>query len=335
MAVRVAINGLGRIGRTILRLAQEDSGVDVVHANDLGDPHTMAHLFKYDEIHGTYPGTVESRGGSLIVDGKEIKCSAESDPEKIPWEESGARIVLECTGGFRGREEAAKHLRGKVRKVVVSAPGKGVDLTMVMGVNHQKYDPNSHHIVSNASCTTNCLAPLAMVLHENWEILHGFMSTVHSYTNDQRVLPGPHHDLRRARAAALNQIPTTTGAAKAIGLVLPELEGKLEGLSIRVPTANVSLVDLVVQVQKATDAHKVNHVFKRESQGRLKKYLDYIELPLVSSDFNGCRFSATVDGLSTSVVGGKLIKVLAWYDNETGFSKRMLDLTSYIGSFLE
>jgi glyceraldehyde 3-phosphate dehydrogenase (phosphorylating) len=334
MAIRVGINGFGRIGKNIMRLAQGDSEIKIVHLNDVSDSGTLAHLFKYDEIHGTFPGAVASHTEGLTINGELVRCTSEADPAKIPWEASDCQIILECTGKFRDREKAVRHMRGPVKKVIVSAPGKSNDVTVVMGVNQSKYNPKSHHVISNASCTTNCLAPLGMVLHENWEIICGFMTTVHSYTNDQRVLPGPHKDLRRARAAALNQIPTTTGAAKAIGLVLPELEGKLEGISIRVPTANVSLLDLVVQVQKAATIPKINDVFRKESQGRLKGYLDYMELPLVSSDFNNCRFSATVDGLSTNVVGGKLIKVLAWYDNETGFSQRMVDLTRYIGKDL-
>jgi glyceraldehyde 3-phosphate dehydrogenase len=335
MSIRVGINGFGRIGKNILRLAQADSEIQIVHLNDLGDSGSLAHLLKYDEIHGTFPGEVSASSEGLIINGRLVRCSAETDPGKIPWEASGCQVVLECTGKFRDREQAARHLRGSVKKVIVSAPGKNNDLTVVMGVNQAKYDARSHHVISNASCTTNCLAPLGMVLNEKWGIVSGFMTTVHSYTNDQRVLPGPHKDLRRARAAALNQIPTTTGAAKAIGLVLPELDGKLEGISIRVPTANVSLVDLVVQVQKAATIAEINDAFRKEAQGRLKGYLDYTDLPLVSSDFNNCRFSATVDGLSTNVVGGKLLKVLAWYDNETGFSQRMVDLTRYIGKGLE
>lgn len=335
MSIAVGINGFGRIGKNILRLAQGDSQLKIVHLNDVGDPKTLAHLFKYDEIHGTFPGEVSATSDGLTINGQKVRCTSQPDPGKIPWEETGCQIVLECTGKFRDREQAARHMRGKVKKVIVSAPGKNNDLTVVMGVNQSKYDPKTHHVISNASCTTNCLAPLGMVLHENWEIICGFMTTVHSYTNDQRVLPGPHKDLRRARAAGLNQIPTTTGAAKAIGLVIPELEGKLEGISIRVPTANVSLLDLVVQVKKVATIAQINDAFQKEAQGRLKGYLDYTDLPLVSSDFNNCRFSATVDGLSTNVVGDKLLKVLAWYDNETGFSQRMVDLTRLIGKDLE
>jgi glyceraldehyde 3-phosphate dehydrogenase len=334
MSIRIGINGFGRIGKNIMRLAQAHPEVKIVHLNDVGDTGTLAHLFKYDEIHGAFPGEVTAQAEGLTINGQLVRCTSEPDPAKIPWEVSNCQIVLECTGKFRDREKAARHLRGPVKKVIVSAPGKKNDLTVVMGVNQSKYDPKSHHVISNASCTTNCLAPLGMVLHENWQIVGGFMTTVHSYTNDQRVLPGPHKDLRRARAAGLNQIPTTTGAAKAIGLVLPELDGKLEGISIRVPTANVSLIDLVVQVQKEATIAQINETFRKEAQGRLKGYLDYTDLPLVSSDFNNNRFSATVDGLSTSVVGGKLIKVLAWYDNETGFSQRMVDLTRYIGKDL-
>lgn len=334
MAIRLGINGFGRIGRAVLRLAQEDPNFDVVHLNDLTDVNHMAHLFHYDSVQGRYPGVVQTRNQTMILDGREIHCSQAKSPKEIPWDQTGCDLVLECTGHFRAREQCEGHLKGSVKKVILSAPGKDVDATFVVGVNHQTYDPKRHQIVSNASCTTNCLAPLVMVLDEKFEIQHGFMTTVHSYTNDQRVLDGPHPDLRRARAAALNQVPTTTGAAKAIALVLPHLQGKLEGMSIRVPTPNVSLVDLVVQVAKDATIEKVNGYFREASGGRLKGILDYIEAPLVSSDFNGTRVSASLDSLSTNVIGKRLVKVLAWYDNETGFSRRMLDLATQMAESL-
>lgn len=334
MALRIGINGFGRIGRTILRLAAGDSDLEVVQVNDLSKPETLAHLFKYDSVHGRFPGEVSFTENRLLVDGREILCSMGKAPDQIDWGKQQIDVVLECTGGFRDREAAAGHLRRGVRKVVVSAPGKDSDLTVVMGVNEKIYQPDRHHIVSNASCTTNCLAPVAMVLDEGLGIVHGYMTTIHSYTNDQRLLDGVHKDPRRARAGGLNQVPTTTGAARAIGLVLPSLDGKLEGMSIRVPTANVSLVDLIVEVKQKTTIKEVNGLFEKAAGGPLKKYLNVSQEPLVSSDYNGSKFSAVVDALSTNVAGEKLVKVLAWYDNETGFSQRMLDLTKFIGKNL-
>ena len=334
MAIRLGINGFGRIGRAVLRLAQADPNFEVVHLNDLTDVGHMAHLFQYDSVQGRFSGEVKTQDQNIIIDGRTIHCSQGTSPQEIPWDQTGCDLVLECTGHFRTREQCKGHLKGSVRKVILSAPGKGVDATFVVGVNHQSYDPEKHQIVSNASCTTNCLAPLAMILDENLGIQHGFMTTVHSYTNDQRVLDGPHPDLRRARAAALNQVPTTTGAARAIALVLPHLQGKLEGLSIRVPTPNVSLLDLVVQVEKDTSIDMVNGFFREAAEGALKGILDYIEAPLVSSDFNGTKVSASLDAPSTNVIGKRLVKVLAWYDNETGFSRRMLDLATQMANSL-
>lgn len=331
MGIRVGINGFGRIGRAILRLAAGDPYLEVVHINDLTPTDQMAFLFKRDDVQGTFPGKVELTETGFRVEGRDILCSNATDPKEIPWGQSHCDIVLECTGRFKDRPYSAEHLRDGVKKVIVSAPGKGSDITIVMGVNQDQYRPDQHQIISNASCTTNCLAPVAMVLDETYGIINGFMTTIHSYTNDQRVLSGPHHDPRRARAAALNQIPTTTGAARAIGLVLPHLAGKLEGISIRVPTPNVSLVDLVTLVSKEADIKGINEMFQQVSQGRLKGILDYSDEPLVSSDYNGSTFSGVVDGLSTNVIGGNLLKVLAWYDNENGFSSRMIDLTKMIG----
>ena len=334
MGIRVGINGFGRIGRAIVRLAYQDPLIEIVHINDLTPRDQMAFLLKRDDVQGTFPGQVETTEDGLRVDGKDILCSSGLEPKEIPWGKSRCDIVLECTGKFRDRPQSSGHLRDGVKKVIVSAPGKGSDITIVMGVNQDQYQADKHQIISNASCTTNCLAPIAMLLDESLGIQNGFMTTIHSYTNDQRVLSGPHRDPRRARAAALNQIPTTTGAARAIGLVLPQLDGKLEGISIRVPTPNVSLVDLVVLVKKAGNIEQLNEMFQEAAQGRLKGILDYSDEPLVSSDYNGSTFSGVVDGLSTNVVGENLVKVLAWYDNENGFSSRMIDLTKLIGKSL-
>ena len=325
--VRIGINGFGRIGRNILRLARVNPQFELVMINDLTDSATLAHLLKYDSVHGVLPAEVSAEGDDLKLDGKPIRCVKQTDPAKIPWEDLGVEIVLECTGRFTDAEKAKAHLKGSVKKVIISAPAKHEDMTIVMGVNEDQYDPKKHHILSNASCTTNCLAPVVKVLHQHLKLLRGFMTTIHAYTGDQRIHDAPHSDLRRARAGALSQIPTTTGAAKAIGLVIPELKGKLDGMAIRVPTSNVSLVDLVCEVEKSTSVKEVNELFKQASVGRLKGILNYCELPLVSSDYNGTTASSTIDALSTNVMDGRLVKVLAWYDNEIGFSQRMVDLT--------
>jgi glyceraldehyde 3-phosphate dehydrogenase len=333
MGVKIGINGFGRIGRVIVRAAQR-MGVDMdfVAINDLTDAKTLAHLLKYDSVHGIFPGEVHAKGESLLVDGKEIKVLAIKDPAQLPWKDLGVEIVMECTGLFRDREKAAKHLEAGARKVIISAPAKGPDVTIVMGVNHKSYDPTKHHIISNASCTTNCLAPVAKVLLDSFGIKRGLMTTIHAYTNDQVILDYPHKDLRRARAGAVSLIPTTTGAATAVALVLPQLKGKLDGLAIRVPTPNVSLVDLVVEVEKETSVDSVNAALKKASQGELKGILGYSEEPLVSVDYNGNELSSVVDALTTTVIEGRLVKVLSWYDNEMGSSARMVNSAQYIAS---
>jgi glyceraldehyde 3-phosphate dehydrogenase len=327
MAVKVGINGFGRIGRNVLRTALQDKNIEFVAVNDLTDPKTLAHLLKYDSILGNLPHTITAAADSISIDGKVIKVFKEKDPAALPWESVGAQIVIESTGRFTDATEAKKHLRGSVKKVIISAPAKNEDVTLVLGVNDDKYDAAKHHIVSNASCTTNCLAPIAKVIHENFKIVCGTMTTIHSYTNDQVILDFPHKDLRRARAAALNMIPTSTGAAKALKLVLPDLAGKLDGFSMRVPTPNVSVVDLVVFVEKKTTKEEVNAALKKASEsGSLKGYLGYEENELVSSDFKGDARSSIVDAPSTLVVGGNCLKVISWYDNEWGYSCRVRDL---------
>jgi glyceraldehyde 3-phosphate dehydrogenase len=333
MGAKIGINGFGRIGRVIVRAAQRiGADVDFVAVNDLTDAKTLAHLLKYDSVHGHFPGEVEAKGDSILVNGKQIKVTAIKDPAQLPWKELGVEIVMECTGLFREKEKAAKHLEAGAKKVIISSPAKGPDITIVMGVNQKAYDPNKHHIISNASCTTNCLAPVAKVLLDNFGIKRGLMTTIHAYTNDQSILDLPHKDLRRARAAALSMIPTTTGAATAVALVLPELKGKLDGLAIRVPTPNVSLVDLVVEVEKETSVDGVNAALKKASQGELKGILGYAEEPLVSVDFNGNALSSIVDALTTTVIEGRMVKVLAWYDNEMGYSARMVDVARFISA---
>jgi glyceraldehyde 3-phosphate dehydrogenase len=327
MTVRIGINGFGRIGRVVARAALARKDFEIVHINDLTDTKTLAHLFKYDSVHGQLNATVEAAADGIIVDGKKITVSAVKDPREIPWGDKKADIVFESTGRFRDRKDAELHLKAGAKKVLISAPAKGEDLTVVYGVNHEKLKPEMT-IVSNGSCTTNCLAPVAKVLHEAFGIEYGQMTTVHSYTNDQQLLDLPHSDLRRARAAAMNMIPTSTGAATAIGLVLPELKGKLDGISIRVPTPNVSVVDLNVMVSKNTSKEEVNRVLREAANGPLKGILNYTEELLVSSDFNGSTYSSSVDADSTMVMGGRMVKVLAWYDNETGFSNRMLDVAA-------
>jgi glyceraldehyde 3-phosphate dehydrogenase len=334
MAVRVGINGFGRIGRNVLRAAVmgKQTALEFVGVNDITDTKTLAHLLKYDSVHGRFPGTVEAKGETLIVNGKEIRVTAIREPEKLPWKDQGVELVLESTGRFTDREEAAKHLVAGAKKVVISAPAKGEDITIVMGVNHLRYDPATHHILSNASCTTNCLVPVVKVVLDNWGFVHGFMTTVHSYTNDQQILDLPHKDLRRARAAALSIIPTTTGAAKATGLVIPEVKGKIDGIALRVPTPDVSLVDLTAEVQKKTTIEEVNAAFKQAARGDLKGFLDVSDEPLVSVDYIGSLFSSVVDAMSTNVIDGTLVHVSSWYDNEMGYSARCVDLLAYIGS---
>lgn len=335
MAVRVAINGFGRIGRCLARVifsGQQD--VELVAINSRGDIGSSALLFKYDSIHGAFPGTVEARADSLMINGKEVHITRFDDPRKLPWQDLGVDIVLESTGVFRDRASNEGHLAAGAKKVIVGAPGKKVDATFVMGVNHQTYDPAKHTVVSNASCTTNCLAPVVKVLHQAVGVEHGLMTTVHSYTMDQRLLDGSHQDPRRARAAALSMVPTSTGAAKAVAEVLPELKGKLDGLSVRVPTANVSLVDFNAVVKKATTVEEVNTAFVQAASGDLQGILQVVTLPLVSTDYNGCPYSASLDAPLTAVMQGRMVKVMAWYDNEMGFSHRMVDLAAYMGQRL-
>jgi len=335
MAVtKIGINGFGRIGRKVVRLALERTDIEVVAINDLSKPETIAHLFQFDSVHGRLPYRTQIEGGFLMIETprglRKIKLTAEKDPAAIQWGTMGVDVVHDCTGIFTDREKAALHLKGGAKRVIISAPSKDADGTFCMGVNHTQYDPKKHIVVSNASCTTNCLAPLAKVLDESFGIVKGTMLTVHSYTNDQQVLDLPHKDLRRARAAALSMIPTTTGAAKAVGLVLPQLKGKLDGLAIRVPTPNVSLVDFTGELKKSTTKEEVNAVFKKASETTLKGVLAYETQPLVSIDFNGNTLSSTVDSELTTVVEGNLVKVVSWYDNESGYSARMLDLTAYM-----
>ena len=332
--VKVGINGFGRIGRLVLKAAFLDkdamSKLEFVAVNDLTDSKTLAHLFKYDSTFGIYPGKVEAKEGAIVIDGKEIKVVAQKDPAALPWKDMGVEIVVESTGRFTEKEKAAAHITAGAKKVIISAPAKNEDITIVMGVNEQKYDPKNHNVISNASCTTNCLAPMMKVLIDAFGVEHGLMTTIHSYTNDQVTLDFPHKDLRRARTAAVNMIPTSTGAAKAIGLVIPELKGKMDGLSMRVPTPDVSLTDVVVVVKKATTVEEVNAAFKKAAAGPLGKYLEYCDLPLVSRDFLGNPKSCIIDSGCTRVVDGTLVKVMGWYDNEWGYSCRVIDLIKYI-----
>jgi glyceraldehyde 3-phosphate dehydrogenase len=316
----------------ILRAAKRSGAADLdfVAVNDLTDTKTLAHLLRHDSVHGRYPGKVEAGEGQLIVDGDEIRVLSERDPSKLPWGDMEVDIVFEATGRFRDREDTAKHLAGGARKVIITAPAKGEDITVCMGVNEEAYDGDSHHIISNASCTTNCLTPLVKVLLDEFGFRRGFMTTIHSYTNDQQLLDFPHKDLRRARAAAVSTIPTTTGAAKATGAVIPEVEGKIDGIAIRVPTPDVSLTDLVAEVETSTDADAVNEAYRSHARGRMKGILEYTDEPLVSADYTGHPASAIVDGLSTNVIDGHLVKVLAWYDNEWGYSTRCVDLARYV-----
>ncbi|MBA3818442.1 MAG: type I glyceraldehyde-3-phosphate dehydrogenase [Deltaproteobacteria bacterium] len=332
--VRIGINGFGRIGRGFVRcLAAQSDTFDLVLINDLTDVGTLGHLLKYDSVHGKFPGTVEVQDGSLIVNGDTVKISAQKDPAQIGWKAAGVDIVIESTGKFVDKEGAGKHLAGGARKVLISAPAKGPDVTICMGINTEMYKPAEHHVISNASCTTNCLAPLAKVLQESFGVVSGLMTTIHSYTNDQQILDLPHKDLRRARAAALSMIPTTTGAAKALKEVLPSMAGKLDGMAIRVPTPNVSLVDLTCRLEKAADAKTVNEAFRKAAAGPLKGILQVIDEPLVSCDFNGDRHSASLDAALTTAIGDQ-VKVLAWYDNEMGYSQRLFDLAKFVGERL-
>ncbi|MDN4072148.1 type I glyceraldehyde-3-phosphate dehydrogenase [Fictibacillus terranigra] len=330
MATKVGINGFGRIGRNVFRAALNNPNVEVVAVNDLTDANMLAFLLKHDTVHGKLDATVEVGENSLIVNGKEIKVLAERDPAQLGWGDLGVEVVVESTGRFTKRADAAKHLEAGAKKVIISAPANDEDITVVMGVNEDKYDAGSHHVISNASCTTNCLAPFAKVLNEKFGIKRGMMTTVHSYTNDQQILDLPHKDYRRARAAAENIIPTTTGAAKAVSLVLPELKGKLNGMAMRVPTPNVSLVDLVAELDKEVSAEEINSALKEAAEGPLKGILGYSDEPLVSTDYNGNTNSSTVDGLSTMVMEGNMVKVISWYDNETGYSSRVVDLIDFI-----
>lgn len=330
MTVKIGINGFGRIGRNVFRAALNNANVEVVAVNDLTDAHTLAHLLKYDTVHGVLNAEVSVGENALIVNGKEIKVLAERDPAQLGWGNLGVDIVVESTGRFTKREDAAKHLEAGAKKVIISAPATNEDITVVMGVNEDKYDAANHHVISNASCTTNCLAPFAKVINDNFGIKKGMMTTVHSYTNDQQILDLPHKDLRRARAAAENIIPTSTGAAKAVSLVLPELKGRLNGMAMRVPTPNVSLVDLVVELEKDVTAEEINGALKAAAEGNLKGILQYSEEPLVSSDYNGDPHSSTIDALSTMVLEGNLVKIVSWYDNESGYSHRVVDLAEYI-----
>jgi glyceraldehyde 3-phosphate dehydrogenase len=335
MATRVAINGFGRIGRNVLRAAKKyKSNLDFVAVNDITDNKTLAHLLKYDSVHGKYPGTVEAAGDGLIVDGDKIQVIAEKDPAKLPWKDLGVDIVFESTGRFTDRASAAKHLEAGAKKVIITAPAKGEDVTIVYGVNHDKYDKASHHVISNASCTTNCLVPVVKVLLDNFGFRRGLMLTVHSYTNDQNILDLPHKDLRRARAAGMSIIPTTTGAAKATSLVIPELKGKIDGLAMRVPTPDVSVVDLTVEVERSVTAQQINDAFRAAASGDLKGILTVSDEPLVSVDYIGNPSSAIVDLLSTFVVQDQLVKVMAWYDNEWGYSVRCVDLAEFIAKKL-
>ncbi|MBF0705696.1 MULTISPECIES: type I glyceraldehyde-3-phosphate dehydrogenase [Bacillales] len=332
MATKVGINGFGRIGRNVFRAALNNPGVDIVAVNDLTDANMLAHLLKYDSVHGELNVEVEVNGENLVVNGTEITVLSERDPAQLGWGDLGVEVVIESTGRFTNRDDAAKHLEAGAKKVVISAPAKDEDITVVLGVNEDKYDAASHHVISNASCTTNCLAPVAKVLNDKFGIKRGLMTTTHSYTNDQQILDLPHKDYRRARAAAENIIPTSTGAAKAVSLVLPELDGKLNGMAMRVPTPNVSIVDLVAELDKDVSVDEVNAALKEAAEGDLKGYLGYSDEPLVSKDYNGNPNSSIVDGLSTMGIDGNMVKVISWYDNEWGYSNRVVDLVDYIAA---
>ncbi len=330
MAVRIGINGFGRIGRQVFKAiaGEYDDELEIVGVNDLMDPHTLAHLLKYDSTYGVYDFDVESSDNSITVDGREVKVFSERDPANLPWAANGVELVIESTGFFTDATKARGHIDGGAKKVIITAPAKNEDITIVLGVNEDQYDPDQHSVVSNASCTTNCLAPVAKVVQDAYGIRRGFMTTVHSYTNDQVTLDGPHKDLRRARAAALNIVPTTTGAARAVALVIPELKGKFDGFALRVPTPTVSLVDFVAELEKPTSVEELNNLFKAKAEDELAGILDFSEEPLVSTDYRGDSHSAIVDGLSTMVMDGNMVKVIAWYDNEWGYSCRVADLAN-------
>ncbi len=330
MSVRVGINGFGRIGRNFFRASKGVKGFEIVAINDLTDAPTLAHLLKYDSVHGTFDATVSAKENTLVVDGREIRVTAERSPENLPWKSLGVDVVIESTGLFTDREKAAKHLDAGAQRVIISAPAKEPDITVCLGVNEEMLDPSKHKIISNASCTTNCLAPVAKVLHKEFGIVRGLMTTIHSYTNDQRILDLPHKDLRRARAAAISMIPSTTGAAKAIGLVLPELKGKLDGFSMRVTTPNVSVVDLTADLQKDVTAEDINAAMRKWADGPMKGILQYVDVPLVSVDFNGNSHSSIFDATLTKVMEKRMVKVIAWYDNEWGYSCRIRDLILYL-----
>ncbi len=330
MAIRVGINGFGRIGRNVLRAGLNRKELEFVAVNDLTDAQTLAHLLKYDSVHGKFNAKVEARKDGFLINGMEIKVYAQKDPAQLPWKDLGVDVVLESTGRFTDRAGGAKHMEAGAKKVVISAPAKDPDVTLVLGVNEKDYNPSKHHILSMGSCTTNCLAPITKILVDEFGIEYGLMTTIHAYTNDQVILDFPHKDLRRARAAGMSMIPTTTGAATAISLVIPELKGKLDGMAIRVPTPNVSVVDLVVELKKETTSVEINRILKSNAEGKLKGILSFCEEPLVSIDFNGNPHSSIVDGPSTKVIGGKLAKIISWYDNEWGFSNRMVDLFLYL-----
>ena len=334
MKVKVGINGFGRIGRMVLRAAYRRDDIEFLALNDLTDPNTLAHLLKYDSVHGVLKAEVKVDQSTIIVNGKRIRVISEKDPGRLPWKDLDVDIVLECTGIFRDRPQASKHLDAGARKVIISAPATDPDITLVIGVNHKQYDPKNHHIISNASCTTNSLAPLCKVLLDSFGIEKGLMTTIHSYTTDQMLLDFPHKDLRRARAAAVSMVPTTTGAAKAVSLVIPELTGKMNGMALRVPTPNVSLTDLVVQLSRPASAQEVNRAFEEASKGSMKGIIEYCVEPLVSSDFNGSTASTVVDALSTMSIGDDMVKVLGWYDNEFGYANRLVDLAVYIAKDL-
>jgi glyceraldehyde 3-phosphate dehydrogenase len=335
MAIRMAINGFGRIGRMVFRRAMNDPDLEIVAINGTAEPHTLAHLLKYDSIHGRLDANIEATENALIVNGKKTQILSDRDPLNLPWGDLGIDIVIEATGKFRSKETAGWHLQKGAKKVIITAPGKDEDVTIVMGVNEEVYDPENHHIISNASCTTNCLAPVAKVLHSRFGIQQGLMTTVHAYTNDQKNLDNPHKDLRRARACATSIIPTTTGAARAVALVIPELKGKLNGIALRVPTTNVSIVDLVATLEREVTVEEVNQALREAAEGDLNGILAYTEEPLVSVDFVGHPASSIVDGLSTMVVGERTVKVLAWYDNEWGYSCRVVDLARLVGQKLK
>ena len=332
MAIRVGINGFGRIGRNFFRASLSDPSIQVAGINDLTDSKTLSHLLAFDSVHGRFQGTVEAGDDHLLVNTQRIKVFAERDPKELPWKKLGVDVVIEATGRFTDREGASRHLSAGAPRVVISAPGKNADLTVVLGVNEQSYDPQSHHIISNASCTTNCLASVAKILLEQFGIDHGYMTTIHSYTNDQQLLDLPHKDLRRARSAGLSMIPTSTGAAKALHLVIPELKGKLDGVAIRVPTPNVSLIDLAVETERDCDAAQVNAAFAKAAEGPLNGILGYSEDPIVSIDLNGSSYSAVVDAPLTTVMNRRFVKVFAWYDNEWGYSCRLRDLVKFLAS---